>query len=77
MIRPPTVPIQRLKRGLRIAAFSWPYLLLGPNRLISRHLLPHVPGFQKQSVFDLSGSRFDAAAAGSTDTSRFLTSTPI
>jgi hypothetical protein len=25
--------------------------------------LPHVPGFQKQSVFNLGGCRFDAAAA--------------
>jgi len=30
--------------------------------------LPHVPRFQKQSVFNLSGCRFDAAAAlGSED----------
>ena len=30
--------------------------------------MPHVSGFQKQSVFNLSGSRFDAAAAlGSED----------
>src|SRR6266446_1277379 len=45
--------------------------------------LPHVPRFQKQSVFNLSGCRFDAAAAlGSEDRVRWsadqseLTSVP-
>jgi hypothetical protein len=37
-------------------------------RLSHPGLLPRVPGFQKQSVFNLSGCRFDAAAAlGSED----------